>query len=301
MRGYDSRETVHRANCIRVLIVAALMLSFCGCAHSPEDAFKKGDYFGAAKLWLQKAEHGDLDAACRCLAALNIIAEGGHGVKAKVPPLAERLGRVLEKRVAASLQETACQVAFKSSLEKAAHAGNAGGQFLLAGEYAREEGKSAEAERLFELAAENGHPEAQWRLGVKHMFDADQSTLVRWWKLSAAKGYYPALQNLGLMYRDGHGVPQDFQMAAKLFSDGAQQGFSDAQMEIGQMYAKGQGVPQDFVQAHFWFNVAGTKGTEQQRKRANEARDAIAHSMTADQVATAQRLARDWRPKESPY
>lgn len=103
------------------------------------------------------------------------------------------------------------------------------------------------------------------------------------------------------MYRDGHGVPQDFEFAAKLFSQGAQQGFSDAQMEIGQMYAKGQGVPQDFVQAHFWFNVAGTKGTEQERKRANEARDAIAHSMTADQVAAAQRLARDWRPKESPY
>jgi TPR repeat protein len=61
------------------------------------------------------------------------------------------------------------------------------------------------------------------------------------------------------MYRDGHGVPQDFELAAKLFSDGAQQGFSDAQMALGEMYAKGQGVPQDFVQAHFWFNVAGTK------------------------------------------
>lgn len=72
-------------------------------------------------------------------------------------------------------------------------------------------------------------------------------------------------------------------------------------MNIGEMYAKGQGVPQDFVQAHFWFNVAGTKGTEQERKQANEARDTIALSMTAEQIAEAQRLARNWRPRQDPY
>src|SRR5438876_687477 len=101
------------------------------------------------------------------------------------------------------------------------------------------------------------------------------------------------------MYLVGNGVPQDFEQAAKLFSEGAQQGFSDAQMELGELHAIGKGVPQDFVQAHLWFNLAGTKESyEVARKRANEACDRIAQSMTADQIATAQRLAREWRPKE---
>lgn len=164
-----------------------------------------------------------------------------------------------------------------------------------------EEGKAAEAERLLESAAKNGNPKAQWDMYARHMSEYDQSTIVGWLKLSAAQGYYPALQTLGDMYRDGRdGVPQDFEAAAKLFAEGAQQGFFSAQIRIGEMYAKGQGVPQDFVQAHFWFNLAGTKGTEGERKRANEARDRIAQSMPPEQIAEAQRLARNWRAQQRP-
>ncbi|MSP83097.1 MAG: hypothetical protein EXQ94_09225 [Alphaproteobacteria bacterium] len=56
------------------------------------------------------------------------------------------------------------------------------------------------------------------------------------------------------------------------------------------MYRNGQGVPQDFVQAHFWYNLAGAGGEE----TAVENRDGIAQSMTPDQIAEAQRLAREW-------
>ena len=306
MRLNRSQEMPRTPSGIGIVIVAILTVSCCGCTRSPEDAFNKGDYLNAAELWLQKAEHGDLDAACPCLVAIKIIAEGGSTTKEwrNMLPLGKRLEKVsdqLEKRDGADIDRKKLAKffsCFEPYLARAARSGNSNAEYLLSEQYRGEEGKAAEVERLVKLAAEKGNPKAQYQMGVKHVLDNDQSTVARWWKLSAAKGYYPALQNLGLMYRDGQGVPQDFELAAKLFSDGAEQGYRDAQMEIGQMCAKGQGTPQDFVKAHFWFNVAGTKGSEQERRQANEARDAIARSMTNEQVAAAQRLARDWKQKE---
>lgn len=60
------------------------------------------------------------------------------------------------------------------------------------------------------------------------------------------------------------------------------------------MYEKGQGVRQDFVQAHMWYNLSAADG----EKRAAEARDALAKQMTPAQIAEAQRLAREWKPKD---
>jgi TPR repeat protein len=289
-----------------VLHVVVLVLGLSACSRSPEVAFNKGQYLEAADLWLQQAENGNPDALCRCMAALNIL--GKNPKKAK--HLAERLSNLAEasdKRIRNSRENREVELAklfscFQTYFRKAADAGNANAQYLLADWYRGQEGKSAEIERLFELAAKNGDPRAQYQMGVKHFNDTDKSTVLRWWKLSSAKEYFPATQNLAIMYRDGDGVAQDFELAAKLFLKGAQQGFASAQMDIGNMYARGQGVPQDFVQAHFWFNVAGFKAmTEQERKQANEARDLIAQNMTHEQVAEAQSLAREWRPKEADY
>jgi len=59
------------------------------------------------------------------------------------------------------------------------------------------------------------------------------------------------------------------------------------------MYYKGEGVPQDYVKAHMWVNLAGAKGDEE----AIKARDSIAERMTPAQIAEAQKLAREWKPK----
>ncbi|MGA2435349.1 MAG: SEL1-like repeat protein, partial [Bryobacteraceae bacterium] len=64
---------------------------------------------------------------------------------------------------------------------------------------------------------------------------------------------------------------------------------------LGLMYAKGQGVPQDYIQAHMWFNLAGASGNADAIKE----RDAIGSKMTPDQIAEAQRLAREWKPQPS--
>ena len=56
---------------------------------------------------------------------------------------------------------------------------------------------------------------------------------------------------------------------------------------------KGRGVPQDYVQAHMWWNLAAVKGNTDAIKN----RDVVAAKMTPTQIAEAQKLAREWKPK----
>ncbi len=60
------------------------------------------------------------------------------------------------------------------------------------------------------------------------------------------------------------------------------------------MYGTGEGVPQDYVQAYLWFNLAASRSTGEDRESAVSARDRVRAKMTAEQVADAQRLAREW-------
>ena len=68
-----------------------------------------------------------------------------------------------------------------------------------------------------------------------------------------------------------------------------------AQFDLGVKYATGQGVPQDYVQAHMWFNLAASRlPAGEPHDTAVEARDKIASALSPEQIAEAQRLAREW-------
>jgi uncharacterized protein len=69
-----------------------------------------------------------------------------------------------------------------------------------------------------------------------------------------------AQYNLGVMYDDGQGVPQDYAVAVSWYRKAAEQGDADAQVNLGVLYGMGQGVPQDYVIAHMWFSLAVTGG-----------------------------------------
>jgi TPR repeat protein len=73
----------------------------------------------------------------------------------------------------------------------------------------------------------------------------------------------------------------------------ADQGGTQAQYNLGLMYSKGKGVPQDYVSAHMWFSLAAARGDQ----NAKENRDIAARVMTPAQIAQAQKLAREWKPK----
>jgi TPR repeat protein len=58
------------------------------------------------------------------------------------------------------------------------------------------------------------------------------------------------------------------------------------------MYERGLGVPKDYVLGYMWFNLAAAQGHEIARWD----REELSSAMTPDQIAEAQRLARDWKP-----
>ena len=85
----------------------------------------------------------------------------------------------------------------------------------------------------------------------------------------------------------------DYKTAFKKLMPLAEQGNATAQYNLGIMYGNGEGVPQDYVEAHKWFNLAGANGVEMGR----ENREIIEKLMTGEQITEAQGLARDWMEK----
>ena len=80
----------------------------------------------------------------------------------------------------------------------------------------------------------------------------------------------------------------------------ADKGFAEAQFNRGNMYAGGNGVPQDYVVAHMWLKLAAAQSFGVYREPYVKARDAVAEHMTAEQIAEAQRRAREWTPTPEP-
>jgi hypothetical protein len=111
-------------------------------------------------------------------------------------------------------------------------------------------------------------------------------------KKAAEQGDAGAQYNLGLMFAKGKGVPQDYKEAVKWFTKAAEQGLADAQVNLGVMFDKGEGVPEDYVQAYKWFILAAAQGD----KDAAEVRDLLKEKMSREQIAEAQKLARQFKP-----
>ncbi len=68
--------------------------------------------------------------------------------------------------------------------------------------------------------------------------------------------------NLGYMYANGEGVPEDDKEAVRWFRLTAEQGHAGAQSNLGSMYATGEGVTQDDISAHLWFSISEENGYE---------------------------------------
>ena len=73
---------------------------------------------------------------------------------------------------------------------------------------------------------------------------------------TAEQGDAEAQFNLGVIYDEGQGVPQDYAEAAKWYRMAAEQGDADAQFILGVMYDEGQGVPKDDTEAVKWYRLA---------------------------------------------
>jgi len=179
-----------------------------------------------------------------------------------------------------------------------------GGQ-LEDGIAAYERGDYATAFRMMKPLADKGDAKAQHNLGVMYDYGRgvprDTTKALKWYRRAADQGIPDAQHNLGLMYYYGQGVRQNYTEAARWYRRAADQGMPESQVNLGIMYYNGQGVPQDYVLAHMWLNLAGSKYPASVKKKVDDVvhyRDLVDAKMTPPQIAEAERLAREWKPKK---
>ena len=153
--------------------------------------------------------------------------------------------------------------------------------------------------RLMGPLAEKGDVHAQTMLGGVYLTRKNYTEALKWYLRAANQGDASSQSMLCGMYYSAMGVRQDYEQAMTWCRRAGDQGDADAQFLLGALYYKGLGVPQNYVQAHVWFNLAAANPTSKAEKR-NDAiynRDLIAGKMTRAQVADAQKLAAEWKPK----
>ena len=100
--------------------------------------------------------------------------------------------------------------------------------------------------------------------------------------------------NSGRLYAGGVGLKQDDEKASALYLLAAERGHPGAQYAIGRAFSTGRGLEQDYVAAHMWMNLSAASGTEEAVKD----RDVYSKLMTPEQIAQAQKLAREWTNKQ---
>ena len=117
----------------------------------------------------------------------------------------------------------------------------------------------------------------------------DDAEAVRWYRLAADQGHADAQFKLGGMHADGRGVLKDAAEAVRWYRLAADQGDASAQHKLGVMHTDGRGVLKDSVLAHMWLNIAGANGDE----GARENRDTLERDMTRAEISRATKLARE--------
>ena len=153
---------------------------------------------------------------------------------------------------------------------------------------------TAEAMQWWQRAAEQGHADAQARLGWAHLNTPPVAIeeALRWFREAAQQGHPDGQFGLATMYSLGVAVDEDSAEAVRWARLSADRGNPGAQYLLGAHYENGWGVDVDLVQARSWFVLAARSGHENVVGEAAR----IAEHMTAAEVAASDAWVAEWRP-----
>ena len=203
----------------------------------------------------------------------------------------------IDARVPSDTSKTGPHTTSDSGNE-AAHARRSAEECFDRGLQYDDAGNHVDALEWYRKAADQGYAVAQvilgWHYHTGEGVPQDDAEAARWYRLAADQGDAVAQQSLGCVYREGKGVPQDDAESVRWFRLAAEQGRADAQHDLACSYRDGNGVPQDYVQAHMWYSLSASQSSEAEWANRAKNRDLTAQRMTPDQLAEAQRLAREW-------
>ena len=139
--------------------------------------------------------------------------------------------------------------------------------------------------------------DTQYRLGIMYRrgegITQDYEVAIEWFKLAAEQGNAFAQSNLGAMYDQGLGVTRDSSLGFKWFKLAAEQRNNYSLFILGEMYQQGRGVTRDYIRAHMWWNIAASEELAAGLGLARREFVKIQKDMTPAEVSKAQQLARE--------
>jgi len=166
-----------------------------------------------------------------------------------------------------------------------------GRQYLYGPDLPKNETRAA---HWFRKAAEAGHADAQFELGMLYAkgmgVPENQTEATRWLRGAAEQGHARAAWEMSRRYAEGTGVPKSATDEATWVQRAADLGSIRAMFVLGNKHRRGAGVPRDLVPAHMWFNLARALGSADARPVLRQ----LEAKLTPEQIAQAQRLAREW-------
>jgi TPR repeat protein len=116
---------------------------------------------------------------------------------------------------------------------------------------AYEAGNVPLAVKEFRTAAEEGHADSQFNLGLMYEkgigVSKDEKEAVAWYLKAALQGKSYAQYNLAVLYENGRGSDVNFAQAHQWYRKAAVQGDGLAVGNLGMLYLRGQGVKEDKV------------------------------------------------------
>jgi TPR repeat protein len=113
----------------------------------------------------------------------------------------------------------------------------------------------------------NSAHSADFARGLDAYQTGDFATALKEWAPLAEQGNASAQYKLGLMYKNGENVAQDYSAAINWYLLAAEQGHVDAQFRLGLMYDMGIGVERDPRTAVTWYTFAAEQGNSNARFR----------------------------------
>lgn len=121
------------------------------------------------------------------------------------------------------------------------------------------------AKKIYRIAAERGHAESQFRLGVIYYnlnSVPNKVNAVKWFKMAAEQGNIRSNNYLGICYERGDGVAKNPEKAVYYYKIGSTMGDPYATRNLGVCYEYGQGVDKDLKEALNYYEKAEELGYE---------------------------------------
>ena len=144
---------------------------------------------------------------------------------------------------------------------------------------------------LLIIAAGGPARSADFDEGCEAFDRGDFERALQQWQPLAEQGHPQAQFRLGCLYAFGQGVETDYDRALELYREAAEKGDADAQNNLGSMLALGWGTEPDPVEGLMWLEIAARTGHGMATRNRDFLSDRMRSAEIEEALARADRFA----------